>query len=188
MLGIHIRTQKVRENLFAAVCTLRLSQIKAGQVQKEGSKESDALLMTMEPGGFDDGLGHELVRQAWYLLSTKQAIPDVPPMPEKALDPSPSMPWETIDAINFSKVQIVFQPRQGIYPPDAKLNRVQGTVAMELTVKEDGSPESATVIEGPGPLLVYSMEYALRWRFAPLLVDGTAVKFRFRLVMNFRLN
>ena len=89
--------------------------------------------------------------------------------------------------VDFPKVSIASMPSQPNYPPDAKANRVQGKVVLEVTVNALGVPESVTPIEGPGPLLTYAMGWAMRWRYKPLEANGNPIRVRFPLLMDFRL-
>ncbi len=88
---------------------------------------------------------------------------------------------------DFSKIKIRHQPPAPAYPADAKLQRVQGTVVVEITVDEAGVPVSTQALEGPPQLAPTAVEYAKAWRFEPATVNGKAVKARFKLTMPFRL-
>ena len=72
------------------------------------------------------------------------------------------------------------------YPTSAKMHRVQGTVVVELIVDPEGRVARAEALEGPGPLLLTAIGYALDWKFQPALLNGVPQYARFRLTMPFR--
>lgn len=88
---------------------------------------------------------------------------------------------------DFSKIKITHQPPAPAYPAEAKLQKIQGTVVVEITVDESGVPIAVKALEGPEALAPTAVEYAKAWRFEPVKVNGKAVKARFKLTMPFRL-
>jgi TonB family protein len=89
--------------------------------------------------------------------------------------------------IDFAAIKIRFQPPAPPYPPLAKIAGIQGTVVVDLTVDESGSPARARAIEGPPQLRACAEAYAMRWLFQPYFAGGKAIPVHFRLVMPFRL-
>jgi TonB family protein len=62
-----------------------------------------------------------------------------------------------------------------VYPPTAKKNYVWGDVLLDVTLKEDGTVEQTSVIDG-NPLLVEASTSAVKqWRYRPLRVNGKPV-------------
>lgn len=88
---------------------------------------------------------------------------------------------------DFSQIKVKQQPPAPPYPTEAKLSRVQGTVVVELTVSPEGTPIYVEALEGPGPLFLTALSYALDWRFQPALINGVPQYARFKLTMPFRL-
>jgi TonB family protein len=75
-----------------------------------------------------------------------------------------------------------------IYPPLAKTARTEGVVELELTVGANGSVESVSVIKGV-PLITEAAITAVRqWKYAPTVVNGTAVPVKMTTKVNFSLN
>jgi TonB family protein len=74
-----------------------------------------------------------------------------------------------------------------LYPLEAKQKRVAGKVSVYLSVNEKGKVIEAQAICGPELLREASEKAALKWRFRPIIIDGTPVKiggpisFRFSL-------
>jgi TonB family protein len=61
------------------------------------------------------------------------------------------------------------------YPPAAKNAHVWGDVVLDVTLKEDGTVEETSVIDGD-PLLVEATTTAVKqWRYQPLLDHGQPV-------------
>ena len=70
------------------------------------------------------------------------------------------------------------------YPAEAKKAHVWGDVVLDVTLKEDGTVEQTSFIDG-NPLLVEAATSAVKqWRFKPLLVNGKPVV-KFVVVVSF---
>ena len=74
-----------------------------------------------------------------------------------------------------------------VYPPFARLARIQGVVVLLMTIDEAGVPTDVKVLEGQPALQAEALSAARRWRFEPARVDGRPVPATFRLTLNFRL-
>jgi TonB family protein len=62
------------------------------------------------------------------------------------------------------------------YPPEARANKIQGTVVLALTIDKDGAPEGIQVAKSPDKSLADSAIKAVRtWRWRPYLVNGDPV-------------
>ena len=74
------------------------------------------------------------------------------------------------------------------YSQQAREERLQGTVALEAVVLEDGSARVVSLIRGLGLGLDENAVQALeRWTFEPSMKDGKAVKIALTIEVNFRL-
>ncbi len=93
---------------------------------------------------------------------------------------------EPVD-LSFKQIRVKHQPEAPAYPPDAKAQRIQGTVVVVLTIDPQGKVMDARAISGPEELRACAVGYARAWEFEPARVKGTAVKARFKLTMPFRL-
>lgn len=89
---------------------------------------------------------------------------------------------------NFSQIKVKRQPPPPPYPMTAKINRIQGTVLIEVIIDPSGQPIRAEAIEGPNELRGAAADYALQWEFLPALLKGVPQYARFRLTMPFRLH
>jgi protein TonB len=89
--------------------------------------------------------------------------------------------------VEFTKIQVKFQPPKPPYPPLARSARIQGTVVVQVSVGIDGVPISAHALQGPFQLRATAEAYALAWRFFPPLLNGVPQPCRFTLNMPFNL-
>ena len=75
------------------------------------------------------------------------------------------------------------------YPPDAKLNDIDGAVRLRVTTDERGVVTSVVVISGPGYGLNEAARDALkRFTFRPATRGGEAVGYTFTYTYRFELN
>jgi len=77
-----------------------------------------------------------------------------------------------------------------LYPPQARMRKIEGYVTVEFIVGVDGSPQDLQVVDSaPGDLFIRSVERAVRgWRFKPGEVGGKAVASRVRQRIDFTLD
>jgi TonB family protein len=74
-----------------------------------------------------------------------------------------------------------------VYPVAARAARVSGSVAVELTVDDEGDVLSARVISGHPLLREAALDAAWDWKFSPTLYRGKAVKVIGAIEFNFHL-
>jgi periplasmic protein TonB len=73
------------------------------------------------------------------------------------------------------------------YPPEAMLQRIEGTVRLQAVIGDDGKVLSLEPVSGP-PLLVEAAVVAVRqWSYAPTLLDGRRVQVHDDVRLVFRL-
>lgn len=99
-------------------------------------------------------------------------------------EPATSAPVE----VDFKQIRVKHRPDPPPYPPEAKAQRIQGTVVVALTIGKDGKVTDAKAISGPAELHAHAVDYAKTWEFEPATVKGKPVPARFKLTMAFRLN
>jgi len=72
-----------------------------------------------------------------------------------------------------------------VYPTQARLNGIQGTVVMQAVVAKDGRVQSVHVLRGP-PLLTQAATDAVRqWRYKPFLLNGEPAEAEIQISINF---
>jgi peptidyl-prolyl cis-trans isomerase A (cyclophilin A) len=67
---------------------------------------------------------------------------------------------------------------QPIYPPDAKAQRVSGTVVLQAIIGRYGSVQQLTVVSGPQMLQQSALDAVKTWRYRPFLLNGEPVAVR----------
>lgn len=83
---------------------------------------------------------------------------------------------------------VVIEKINPTYPPEARAERVMGTVVVETVVSENGLVEDIRVLESDDDRFSSSAVSAIeKWRFEPALCDGTPVAVYYVLTVNFRL-
>jgi protein TonB len=75
-----------------------------------------------------------------------------------------------------------------VYPPEAKRNRIQGVVRLEVGIGADGSVQSAQVVSGPPELVDVARTAVLQWVYKPTLLNGEPVEVLTTVDVNFTLS
>ena len=73
-----------------------------------------------------------------------------------------------------------------VYPAQARLQRLEGTVVLAATVMEDGTVRDVKVVEGPPVLAQSAVDAVKYWRYKPYELDGKPVKIETRITINFK--
>lgn len=74
------------------------------------------------------------------------------------------------------------------YPPDAKTEKIQGTVKVDAVIDAEGKVVEAAASESPDARLSQAAVDAVKqWKFKPALKDGKPVKAKSTVTINFRL-
>ncbi len=74
-----------------------------------------------------------------------------------------------------------------IYPEEARLNRIEGTVKLHAIIGKDGSVERLTLVSGHPSLVPAAMNAVNQWKYEPLLVNNQPVEVEFDVEVVFRL-
>ena len=77
-----------------------------------------------------------------------------------------------------------------IYPPQARMRRIEGEVVVEFIVNAEGTAQDIVVVSSrPGDIFATAAVRAIeRWRFTPGTKDGEAVATRVRQKVAFKLD
>jgi TonB family protein len=74
------------------------------------------------------------------------------------------------------------------YPKSALKLKLEGVVALDMVVTEDGTPTEIRVVESAGQILdEAALEAARTWRFEPALKDGVKVRVRWQVRQRFQI-
>lgn len=73
------------------------------------------------------------------------------------------------------------------YPAAAVLARIEGTVVLQVVIKEDGNVESTKPISGPPELFSAAMDAVQQWRYRPYLLNGEVTAVETEVIVTFKL-
>jgi protein TonB len=74
-----------------------------------------------------------------------------------------------------------------VYPPNARLQRVQGVVVLDAIVDETGKVVETTVISGPPPLWSAAQEAVRTWQYKPAQLNGKPITVHAKISARFSL-
>ena len=74
-----------------------------------------------------------------------------------------------------------------VYPPNARMQRIQGTVVLDALVDETGKVVETTVIGGPQPLRVAAQDALRNWKYKPAQLNGKPIAVHTRVSLRFAL-
>jgi periplasmic protein TonB len=74
-----------------------------------------------------------------------------------------------------------------VYPPEAKQDRVQGTVQLDVIIDKQGHVEQVSVLAGPEPLIQAAVDAVKQWTYRPTLLNGEPVRVETTVDVNFTL-
>jgi protein TonB len=83
---------------------------------------------------------------------------------------------------------VVIEKIQPKYPPEAREEKLMGTVVVETVITEEGLVDAIEVVTSDDPRFSEAAVSAIKqWRFEPALCDGTPAAVYYNLTVNFRL-
>ena len=74
-----------------------------------------------------------------------------------------------------------------VYPPEAKQNRIQGTVKLEIVIDKSGHVSQVTVTSGPPELIQSATDAVWQWVYKPTLLNGEPVFVQTTVDVNYTL-
>jgi TonB family protein len=167
------------------------AQLKATLAQMERTKEErEALLQRLES---DSRLIQDLQAKLDLVKELQQKDPAraLPP------PPPPPMPEEYVrlmKRLNPIRIGPDMQPPRkvysvnAVYPPDARVKRIEGDVIVEIIVDTEGKVAGAQIKKSATPELDKAAVTAARqWKFEPLLMNGTARAALMQVTVSFRI-
>ena len=105
-------------------------------------------------------------------VSTAQALPDLPPTPNR-------------DGGN-TKSPVLIWRKNPIYPPAARASNLQGVVALDCLIGTDGHVKSLKVISGLAIFRQAALDAVGQWMYRPTKVNGESVEAPTRVEILFR--
>jgi protein TonB len=138
-------------------------------------KDEDAVGV---PGGVEGGVPGGVVG------GVVGGLPEAPPPPPPA-PAAPSAPVRIGGKVQPPRLIDRVEPS---YPPMAVSAHLQGIVILEAIVNEEGRVTEVKVLRSVNPLLDKEALNAVRqWRYAPVILNGTPVKFVLSVSLSFSL-
>jgi TonB family protein len=93
--------------------------------------------------------------------------------------PEPNAPAQKPKRIrvggNVAQAQLVHQVTP-VYPNDAKMQRISGTVLLHAIIATDGTVRVLEYVSGPSALMKSAMDAVKEWRYRPTLLNGDPVE------------
>lgn len=74
-----------------------------------------------------------------------------------------------------------------VYPPDARLRHITGTVILQATIGTDGRIHNLKAISGPTELVEASIGAVEQWRYRPYLLEGKPVEVETTVKIQFHM-
>jgi TonB family protein len=84
--------------------------------------------------------------------------------------------------------QLILKKVEPVYPPLAKLGRVQGKVLIFAVIGKDGTMQYLKLIGGHPLLTQASLEAVKQWRYRPFTIDGEAIEAQTVITIDFTFN
>jgi periplasmic protein TonB len=75
-----------------------------------------------------------------------------------------------------------------VYPPEAKADRIQGTVKLEIGIDKEGHVSQITVTSGPPELIQSAVDAVRQWVYKPTLLNGEPVVVLTTVDVNYTLS
>jgi TonB family protein len=75
-----------------------------------------------------------------------------------------------------------------VYPAEAKQNRIQGTVTLEITIDKEGHVSALSVVAGPTELIQSATDAVQQWVYRPTLLNGEPVNVLTTVDVNYTLS
>jgi len=81
----------------------------------------------------------------------------------------------------------LIQQVQPVYPPMAKIARVQGPVVLQAVISKQGTIENLRVVSGHPMLIQAAIDAVKQWRYKPYQLSGEPVEVDTQITVNFNL-
>jgi beta-lactamase regulating signal transducer with metallopeptidase domain len=152
-------------------------------------------------------LAHLVLSASALVLAVSWAASAVPLQTAKAAAPEAEIVIS--DSVTAPSAPKLVHQVGPAYPPDARAEKVQGLVLIDLTIGKDGAIKDARVAasaptetrlkeleakrgtpaatEGDGRLAEAALAAVKQWRYEPILKDGKPVEFKATVTINFKL-
>jgi TonB family protein len=118
---------------------------------------------------------------------TQPPQPPPPPQQPESMEPAAQKDKESSKEKSEVKKGELIEAPKPVYPDEVKEKKIEGMVAVVITIGDDGNVIYAKAKSGPEELYAVSEAAALKARFQPTLVKGKPVKVSGIMTYNFEL-
>ena len=120
-------------------------------------------------------------------LSEAMAGGSAAPVPQSVVNPQPIFPFVAVPVSQGVTGGRLIHKIEPIYPSEARLQRVEGAVVLDVLVGEDGNVHAVQVTNGQ-PLLAKAAANAVKqWRYQPFQLNGRPVAMHNQITIQFKL-
>jgi protein TonB len=89
---------------------------------------------------------------------------------------------------NVAATNLISQLPHPVYPPEAKQNRIQGIVTLEVTIDQQGRVSDLKPVSGPPELIQSAIDSVSQWLYKPTLLNGEPVTVLTTVNVNYTLS
>jgi len=128
--------------------------------------------------GVEGGTGTGSRDGVWSAIDASLRPPVAMPAP-----PPTMRQFRTSSMLQGSLVHRV----EPVYPPMARIARVQGAVILEAVISRTGRIENLRLLSGHPLLVPAAIEAVSQWRYRPYVLNGEAIEVETQITVNFIL-
>jgi len=74
-----------------------------------------------------------------------------------------------------------------VYPPQARMERIDGSVILDATIAENGIVKTVKIVSGPPQLAAAARDAVRQWRYSPPLLNGSPIEIQKQITVVFKL-
>lgn len=94
---------------------------------------------------------------------------------------------KTISVSAKEMEELLITKVQPVYPPEAKMARIQGHVILEAVVGPSGHVENLKVVSGPSELQQSAIDAVRQWVYKPFLLNGNPIEVKTTITVMYTL-
>ncbi len=132
--------------------------------------------------------------KATTCLSSGEAVEErthllvAPPAASSSATLQPSQPPQRVRVSQGVTQGLIISKVQPVYPEEARVARIQGSVVMKAVISETGDIASLEVLSGHPFLAPAAMDAVKQWKYRPYLLQGKPVQVETQITVNFTLS
>ena len=96
-------------------------------------------------------------------------------------------PQETLRISQGVSQGLIVKKVQPVYPPQARLIRLEGIVELQANISKSGSISSVKQLSGDPVLGRAAMDAVRQWKYKPYFLNGEPVEVETQVTVNFKL-